>query len=55
MDHAGPLSTKAISIHALREEGDEGNNKLLPRLHNISIHALREEGDLRTMLCGMPS
>ena len=33
-----------ISIHALREEGDEGvsvmDNKIL-----ISIHALREEGD----------
>ena len=39
---------KQISIHALREEGDEGNNKLLPRLHNISIHALREEGDHST-------
>ena len=32
----------AISIHALREEGDARNN--VPNLY-ISIHALREEGD----------
>ena len=38
---------RPISIHALREEGDECHNKLLPGLHNISIHALREEGDCR--------
>ena len=34
-----------ISIHALREEGDEGasaNRQICPK---ISIHALREEGD----------
>ena len=34
----------AISIHALREEGD-GCARGLPRAHCISIHALREEGD----------
>ena len=36
----------AISIHALREEGD--NARFLYQLHTwvISIHALREEGDL---------
>ena len=35
---------KQISIHALREEGDEA---LIHRLlcNAISIHALREEGD----------
>ena len=37
---------RAISIHALREEGDviAGAKSVLA---NISIHALREEGDLR--------
>ena len=34
-----------ISIHALREEGDEGVVPLDVG-QNISIHALREEGDL---------
>ena len=34
----------AISIHALREEGDSGYRLALNRLL-ISIHALREEGD----------
>ena len=39
------MTVHAISIHALREEGD-----LRPRLKqrqqaDISIHALREEGD----------
>ena len=41
----------AISIHALREEGDVA--KLAGEVidHAISIHALREEGDfLRTTL-----
>ena len=33
-----------ISIHALREEGDEGLENDLAALE-ISIHALREEGD----------
>ena len=39
---------EAISIHALREEGDLllGRRLLLGR---ISIHALREEGDTRTL------
>ena len=35
---------KVISIHALREEGDEENPKSLWSI-KISIHALREEGD----------
>ena len=36
--------TRSISIHALREEGDEvcGADR---RICEISIHALREEGD----------
>ena len=34
-----------ISIHALREEGDDEVGRLQQRLQ-ISIHALREEGDL---------
>ena len=33
-----------ISIHALREEGDEKSIQQRPR-RPISIHALREEGD----------
>ena len=37
-------NAEGISIHALREEGDQGRgNKSERRL--ISIHALREEGD----------
>ena len=36
----------AISIHALREEGDEETPFTL-RLLDISIHALREEGDCK--------
>ena len=39
-----PLLSKAISIHALREEGDEGEI-LYALAIAISIHALREEGD----------
>ena len=35
----------AISIHALREEGDTKINRLCAFLLPISIHALREEGD----------
>ena len=42
-----------ISIHALREEGDQG-----PlghhRQHHISIHALREEGDIWSSLMRAP-
>ena len=34
----------AISIHALREEGDDAAKAFLS-IHIISIHALREEGD----------
>ena len=34
-----------ISIHALREEGDDCTALLLVGAGNISIHALREEGD----------
>ena len=33
-----------ISIHALREEGDEVQQTKYSTIH-ISIHALREEGD----------
>mgnify|MGYP007028230346 CR=1 FL=1 len=36
----------AISIHALREEGDPGQQHFAYRLQRISIHALREEGDV---------
>ena len=35
-----------ISIHALREEGDDRGHQLLTTI-NISIHALREEGDAK--------
>ena len=38
-----------ISIHALREEGDERRQKEL-RDRGISIHALREEGDFTTII-----
>ena len=42
-----------ISIHALREEGDQYNNVLVESAENISIHALREEGDpMSTALYG---
>ena len=34
-----------ISIHALREEGDNQRLFMLILLYGISIHALREEGD----------
>ena len=36
---------RAISIHALREEGDAGEKVVGVGLFGISIHALREEGD----------
>ena len=43
-----------ISIHALREEGDEGLENDLAALE-ISIHALREEGDPEgAVLCHQP-
>ena len=35
----------AISIHALREEGDLALHDALHDIAIISIHALREEGD----------
>ena len=35
----------AISIHALREEGDPKQSILSDMQAKISIHALREEGD----------
>ena len=35
----------AISIHALREEGDQAGADPRPCAFDISIHALREEGD----------
>ena len=34
-----------ISIHALREEGDNNFRKGVGVMEDISIHALREEGD----------
>ena len=34
-----------ISIHALREEGDDGKDTAVQPVFRISIHALREEGD----------
>ena len=37
--------TVAISIHALRAEGDAGPARGFARWHKISIHALRAEGD----------
>ena len=37
-----------ISIHALREEGDDPDN-LAAVTKQISIHALREEGDAPTI------
>ena len=36
---------KAISIHALREEGDDKAANKYADKQIISIHALREEGD----------
>ena len=37
-----------ISIHALREEGDDCGDKN-PSAAHISIHALREEGDAKNI------
>ena len=36
---------QTISIHALREEGDELGLNATQYVVTISIHALREEGD----------
>ena len=44
MPHPHLTRDEAISIHALREEGDLKIKKP-PGLQTISIHALREEGD----------
>ena len=38
----------AISIHALRGEGDTDENGIDNATTNISIHALRGEGDMAT-------
>ena len=43
----GVSSWSSISIHALREEGDELHWALPIMCSCISIHALREEGDVR--------
>ena len=42
------IFTLSISIHALREEGDEQNTSVPYSTYLISIHALREEGDAQT-------
>ena len=39
----------AISIHALREEGDDKIYHAMGLDKEISIHALREEGDVNVM------
>ena len=44
LDYMGVPTKTAISIHALREEGD-CLTPLSMKLSKISIHALREEGD----------
>ena len=41
----------AISIHALREEGDSQRAGVVSGAAAISIHALREEGDGQVMPC----
>ena len=41
----------AISIHALREEGDLHRSPQRPQRRRISIHALREEGDFALAVC----
>ena len=43
------VDSAVISIHALREEGDDEQFVLLLS-HGISIHALREEGDSNFLL-----
>ena len=44
---SGPWAQTQISIHALREEGDQEARCAALGSLEISIHALREEGDLR--------
>ena len=45
IDKIAPEETIAISIHALREEGDVMPVFNGSETEEISIHALREEGD----------
>ena len=45
MGLADDVRIAGISIHALREEGDQNDNTFWAE-EEISIHALREEGDL---------
>ena len=47
-------STWAISIHALRVEGDSRTSKTKGRITHISIHALRVEGDSLPPPLGRP-
>ena len=44
-NHQGEPAQQAISIHALREEGDTMRSSVCT-VELISIHALREEGDV---------
>ena len=46
-----PGPYEEISIHALREEGDDLQSGTDQKGADISIHALREEGDKRTSGC----
>ena len=43
--HRRPTLHRKISIHALREEGDQWHQYGASVHQSISIHALREEGD----------
>ena len=45
---AANSGTEDISIHALREEGDQGRAGFFV-IVGISIHALREEGDISSV------
>ena len=45
---------KAISIHALREEGDNSPCVAWEQGRSISIHALREEGDMWSRAVAQP-
>ena len=47
-----PCFLVAISIHALREEGDLPG-RAYGLIYNISIHALREEGDVAKSYSGL--
>ena len=49
--HGYPLP---ISIHALREEGDDCITDNIPVVLDISIHALREEGDKSGRILVLP-